>query len=187
MMVKLSDVLTQVGVDGALPNLSTAVDKYTWIQAHFNEDIHTDREFQKRYNGYYRIRRNNEWQNHYYTLMVSLRDKETNFQNILQILFKKTGRIEASFASKMLATLNPNSPVIDSKVLIKLGLRLPYYYYSSTDRLDRTCKVFETLSTFFFGALSSNEGKLHVAAFRRRYPNIQITDTKILDFLLWKS
>ena len=48
-----------------------------------------------------------------------------DFSLTLVELFAATGRIEASFASKLHATLHPNAPVTDSVVLENLGLRLP--------------------------------------------------------------
>ena len=43
-------------------------------------------------------------------------------------VYEKTGRIEASFASKLVATINPRMPVVDRIVLKNLYWRLPYVY-----------------------------------------------------------
>jgi hypothetical protein len=48
-----------------------------------------------------------------------------NFEHILRTLLAETGKVEASFASKMAATLDPSSPVIDRHVLSYVGRKLP--------------------------------------------------------------
>ena len=50
-----------------------------------------------------------------------------NFPEALRALRERTGRLEASFASKLVATLDPNKPVIDKFVLSNFNLRLPYH------------------------------------------------------------
>jgi hypothetical protein len=46
-------------------------------------------------------------------------------RSIDEELHRTTGRCEASFASKLSATIGPTMPVIDSVVLRNLNLRLP--------------------------------------------------------------
>ena len=95
-----------------------------------------------------------------------------------------TGRIEASFASKLYATLHPDAAVIDSVVLKNLGFRLP----SATDpkRLDRVVDIHNGLTKSFADLLATEDGKYLVQSFRTTYPNAAVTDEKALDLVLWQ-
>ena len=43
---------------------------------------------------------------------------------ILNEIYQKTGNIEGSFTSKLLATINPNLPIWDQYVLKNIGLKV---------------------------------------------------------------
>ena len=51
---------------------------------------------------------------------IAKRD-ELKFDVVLDLLHQETNRYEASFASKLIATINPSMPVIDSIVLKNLA------------------------------------------------------------------
>ena len=84
-----------------------------------------DPAFQRKYTGFYRLRRNEEWRREYFRLMEGFQDRgNASFEEILLRLYKATGNIECSFSSKMLATIDPDMPIWDSKVLKALQLKL---------------------------------------------------------------
>lgn len=183
------DILTPEIVSGALPTLSKDLSKYLWIQNHYatKSDLKNDTEFWRHYNGFYRItpRRDTIWQSHYYGLMQQLRESDSDFRQILFRLHSLTDRWESSFASKMLATMNQDSPVIDSEVFKQLNLRLPYHY--KKDRGELICAKYQELKEIFEVALSSNRGNAIITKFNEVYPDVNISNTKVLDFLLWRS
>ena len=92
---------------------------------------------------------------------------------------------EASFASKLVATLDPSQPVIDAFVLQNLGLRLPAY--GASNRAGRICEVHRTLVAAFSGFLANEAGNYLVTEFRRAYPGTGITEVKMLDLVLWQT
>lgn len=96
----------------------------------------------------------------------------------------KTSRIEASFASKLIATVNPNLPVIDRFVVKNIGLKLPNYNNSS--RIDLLVNLYEQLTTQFEHYLLSPEGETLTSEFDKFYPNAAITNIKKLDLVLWQ-
>src|SRR5207245_3969888 len=55
----------------------------------------------------------------------SSKAKGIEFPEALQEVNRRTGRVEASFASKLVATLDPSKPVIDKFVLAHFELSLP--------------------------------------------------------------
>lgn len=84
--------------------------------AHIVEvDVSTDTAFQKKFTSFYRVGRDDRWRREFYCLFEECKTVEAlSFQYILQEMFNRTGRIEASFSSKLLATLNPQMPILDS-------------------------------------------------------------------------
>src|SRR5688572_1289175 len=104
-------------IDAALPRIGRGLDKYLWLQtATASERFFDDSTFRRRFNHFYRVRRGVEWQNSFYGVMGNAQKERSSFAEILGVLHKTTGRYEASFASKLFATLNPTAPVIDSVV-----------------------------------------------------------------------
>jgi hypothetical protein len=67
------------------------------------------------------------WQEVFYGLMARAKHQDLPFHEVLHALHDATGRHEASFASKLVATFDPSKPVIDAVVLKNVGLRLPPY------------------------------------------------------------
>ena len=104
---------------------------------------------------------------------------------MLDTLHRTTGRYEASFASKLLATIDPNMPVIDSIVLRNLNLRLPAS--SSKQRIARIQELHSTLVACFKEFLTTETGRHLVERFRHEYPSANITEIKMLDLVLWQT
>ena len=87
---------------------SLGLESYADIMNYVHQtDVENDMDFQRTFNAFYRVRRNEEWRKVYYHLFEELKDKTPSFEYIIRYMFEKTGNIEASFSSKMLATLHP--------------------------------------------------------------------------------
>ena len=70
-----------------------------------------DREFQKLFNGFYRVRRGTDWQEACYHIMEMHRtDPSVTFPQLLNELTYHTGKVDFSFATKILHTINPRMP-----------------------------------------------------------------------------
>lgn len=178
--------LTKAQIDAALPRISVGLAKYTWLQSELpGRDVSRDIEYQKRFGGFYRVRRNAAWRNAYFQILEQAKSGPISFEAALGSIHAATGRVEASFASKLIATLDPSQPVIDSVVLRNLGLRLPTQAVS--DRFARVGSVHQQLAELYSKYLASELGCDLVAQFRRAYPIAQITEVKMLDFVLWQS
>lgn len=104
-----------------------ALDKYNYIKENINKcDVSSNLEFQKRFNAFYRVRRDAKWRKLFYTYFESIKNKKNiTFDEILDYMYKETGNIEASFCSKLLSTINPNMPIWDQYVLKNLNLEVP--------------------------------------------------------------
>lgn len=184
---RILDVLTPEIVAKSLDMLERDIPKYLWLQGRFAEktNLSKDADFQRKFNGYYRVRRNENWRNSYFNLMENLRYTSPSFREILVTLQNLTGNLEASFSSKMLATIDPHSPVIDTEVFRKLNFRLPAY--STPDRLDGVCGIFDKLVEQFTDTLGSTESEKIIGQFDAKFPQENITNIKKLDLLLWQA
>ena len=107
------------------------------------------------------------------------------FPEVLATLQRTTGRCEASFASKLVATIDPNMPVIDSIVLRNLALRLPSTGFKG--RLAAIQELHRRLETHFTQFLTTSTGRYLVERFREEYPTANITTIKMLDLVLWQT
>jgi hypothetical protein len=95
-----------------------------------------------------------------------------------------TGRVEASFASKLVATLEPDQPVIDKYLLLHFGLSLPTR--TSRNRIENTVEVYEQLCRAYQPFISSTTGSLIRRLFDEEYPDSPIAKLKKIDFVLWQ-
>ncbi|MBI5672791.1 MAG: hypothetical protein HZC50_05960 [Nitrospirae bacterium] len=178
--------LTEDQIEEALPRVSAGLAKYTWLQAELrSRDVSRDSEYQKRFGGFYRVRRNLAWRNAFFQILEQGKVAPIAFEEVLRSIYSATGRVEASFASKLIATLDPSKPVIDSVVLGNLGLRLPAP--ASSDRFAGVASLHQQLLNLYSKYLASDPGCELVARFRTAYPTAKITEVKMLDFVLWQS
>lgn len=148
--------------------------------------FHDDPEFRRRFNAFYRVRRSSaEWQPHFFALMGRARTEGMGFADTLADLHRSTGRVEASFASKLYATLVPTAPVMDAVVLSNLGLKLPTA--DDPDRLQKIVRVHGELARCFSDFLATADSHYALSAFRKAYPEAAVTDVKALDLMLWQK
>ena len=166
-----------------MDKIEAGLKKYCYIMEHHHAvDVSTDRDFQKAYNGFYRLRqRSADFYACYYGYLEQQKNNAAlTFEDVLTYLYENTGRVEASFSSKLLATIRPELPIWDTFVLKNLGLRAPYY--KCKDRLKRVAALYDQICQWY----QTEDAADCVAEFDRQYPNTNITETKKADFILWQ-
>jgi hypothetical protein len=85
-------------------------------------NVSTDPSFQKLFNGYYKLRQlPSDFYKYYYDLMEKGKKRTPSFKEVLEDLYFKTGKIYCSYASKLVHTLDNNSPILDKYVLRWMG------------------------------------------------------------------
>lgn len=131
------------------------------------------------------MRRSAAWQQPYYALLEKSKTTGIAFEDALSQLFTVSGTLEASFASKLVATADPTLPVIDKFVLANVGLRLPQY--SEGNRLQKIVEVYRQLISAFDQFARSEPGRALEAQFQALYPGAAITTTKMIDLVLWQT
>jgi hypothetical protein len=182
----MSVTLSNDQIDAALPRVAPGLSQYLWLQANRDaSDLRSNADYRRRFNHFYRVRRGQEWQVHFYGLLERMKRQQVDFGTVLRALHTATGRWEASFASKLLATIDPHMPVIDSVVRKNLGLRFPAATHEN--RADALEKLHTTLAATLNEFLATHGGRYLVHRFRQTYPAVDITPIKMVDFVLWQT
>lgn len=150
-------------------------------------DSPEDPAFQKKYNAFYRVRRNKAWRTEYFKLMAAFRKKSSvTFGEILLRLFQNTGQIEASFGSKMLATLDPDMPIWDSNVL--KSLQLQFKGDTPELKMSNAVVLYDHICRWYKSFLQTKKAEELLLRFDREFPEFQgLSNTKKIDFVLWAS
>ena len=143
-------------------------------------------DFQRIFNGYYRIRRNEEWRHHYYELFNRALREHLSFEQIITELYSLTGNIEASFSSKMMATIDESKPIWDLYVLKNLGLKLTGK--TKEKKLKNAILLYDQIEAWYANYLTTTESQENIEEFDRLLPDYAwIHDTKKIDCLLWSK
>lgn len=164
-----------------------SLDKYKYLKEHLYKcDVSSAKYYQKRFNAFYRVRRDEKWRTIFYNYFESIKnDKCIKFEDILLYLYDKTGNIEASFSSKMLATINPNMPIWDQYVLSNLDLEVKGN--NKKEKLKNTIDIYYQIVKIEKDKLKDNEIQKAVTEFKEYFSEYNLSDIKILDYILWNS
>ena len=149
-------------------------------------DISKDSGFQKTFNAFYRIRRNAEWRRNYYRIFESAKRDNFSFEKVIVELYSATGNVEASFSSKMIATIDQDKPIWDQYVLHNLGLKL--VGMTSQERVKNAITIYNQIEDWFNDYLQTDEACENITAFDHWFPSYTwISDVKKIDYLLWSK
>jgi hypothetical protein len=145
--------------------------------------------FRQVYNDFYVVRsREKEWYTVYFTFMQNHKDNVSlTFEETLRHLYNKTGRVEVSFSSKLLATVNPQMPIWDTHVLRNTRITAPKTAQKDRDKqLQESIDAYNLLIDWYKDHLKTKDGKFVVERFDKMYPDNHLTDVKKVDFILWQ-
>ncbi|MBO4478844.1 MAG: hypothetical protein J5774_00600 [Clostridia bacterium] len=147
-------------------------------------DVSTNADYQKNFNGFFKVRKNKDWQKEFYSLFESVKTKRLTFADIITEIYRRTGTVETSFSSKMLATINPNMPICDQFVLKNLGLKL-----TETDpeeKLKKAIALYDQIQKWYAAYLKTDNAKECLKFFDDNFADYKwMTDVKKIDFFLW--
>jgi hypothetical protein len=151
--------------------------------------------YRKNFISYYRLRRDENWLGQYFAYLEKHKnDRTITFREILTYLsglkhhsfWGESNAIEASFASKLLHTINPNHPIWDHQVLQAVKITL-HPWKEGKDRFEECVRDYEELSHLIERYLLTPEGKECLRVFDVTFPDYQFfSPYKKIDFYLWK-
>ncbi len=168
----------------SLDKVSAGIQKYCTIMDRFNSvDVANDSEFQRLFNGYYRMRQRTPqfYQEFYSYLEQQKGNHKLTFHEVLSHLYDATGTLTPSFSSKLLATVRPEMPVWDKFVLQNLGLKAPYYY--DKNRVLKTEHLYQAICDWY----KTDEANEQLIYFNEHFSGVPITTTKKIDLILWQT
>lgn len=163
-------------------------------------NIALDADYQKNFNNYYRIRRDEQWRQAYYRYLEDNKHhKDITFKQILRYLsevphiVRICGKnpdgiartVEPSFASKMLATINPDHPVWDSQVLRFLGRKVPEGL-GRCEKIETCVRIYGEVEQEIGEFIGSAQGKACIELFDKTFPGCRdFSDFKKMDYYMW--
>lgn len=151
-------------------------------------NVSENEEFQRTFNGFYRVRRRKpDFYKALYHFLESHKNKKITFVEVLQYFYDWFGRLEASFSSKVVATINPDMPIWDSEVLKRLKIKIPAYTLSPTERFVQTVEKYNQIILWYENYIRTADAKNMLEAFRKEIGITNITPTKKIDFILWQT
>ena len=142
-----------------------------------------NKDFQTLFNMFYRVRRDEDWRKNFYDVFEMAKKKGFTFEDILSELYKYEHHVEASFASKMIATIDTQKPIWDKNVLKALGLKLTG---QGETRIENAKGIYKEIEKMFEDYMNTKECKKNIKEFDQMLPSYSdISCVKKIDYLLW--
>ena len=168
------------------------VNKYVYLLENLRgTKVSEDPAYQCVFESFYVIRfKDEKWLKACFDILE--REKENAavcFRRVLTEMREKTRRMEASFSSKIVATINPEKPVWDRWVLHNLGLKKVYGYGGGDKYLERCVARYHEICEATSAIVERGPGfRRWVSLLDAAHPEYaSFTDTKKLDLFLWLS
>ena len=168
------------------------LDKYQKIMSLVNKtNVYKDKEFRRLFCGYYKLRQKTKYfYEVFFEYMENSKNKIPMFDTALRYIYEKTGEVHYSFCSKLIATLDPSSPILDQYVLRHCGFAILDSTVNPRKRIEYYTYVYYTIASEYNEALINSETiKNFIKEFDSVYPQFSsISNIKKLDsFLVSKA
>lgn len=165
------------------------VEGYVKVQGLFAKsgDTRQSPEFQTAFKAYYDLRYMTDANSRaFFDLFEAVRrDPNPSFERTLETFYHQTGRVEPSFISKMLATLDPNKHVYDSQ--LRRALNLDDVTGTPEDKLRASCEVYAIIGKAIDEFSKSDFFETVEATFDKKFGDFsKFTPTKKVDLMLWR-
>jgi len=159
---------------------------YFDIMAKVPTDDFCSPSFRTRFNSFYRVmKKTPEWYNAFYSVFKDCRTDPMSYEEVLTSVFLKTGEVDHSFCSKIVATLDPNKPILDKYVLQWMGIS-PNEPKDKMQRIEYYARIYDLVEREYNAHFSDENLIADFERFDRLIPEGKnLTLTKKLDFMLW--
>lgn len=191
----MSEVVIKIDSQEFIENMFAAAlkinDYLAIVEAVRQTGFIADKDFQKKFNAFFRIRqRSNAWYEEYYKLLREQVKAKRPFECILKALYNVNGKIEVSFSSKLIAAVDPTRPIWDRNVLGKLGCAQEWDDVAKktpAERIERAARIYNCMDKAYDKFIASEEGKACIGKFDRILPRYKdkLSNVKKVDYILW--
>ena len=169
-------------------NIRIGIKKYLLLmQLLKTKDIQTANLFHRTFNGFYKVRRQKDFRDALFGYLEYNKNKKVSFKQSLLFFNKKFQRLEPSFSSKIVATINPNLPIWDTEVLARLNITVPNYNLDREIRSRRMTRIYEKIVGWYSKFLNTKQAETMIETFNKKIGILDITPIKKIDFILWQT
>lgn len=187
-------------IQEAIARAQDGINQYIEIMEMLHRvDVSQSEEFQGLYNHYYEInvaRRPAEWRQIYYQILEREKNNlDINFDDVLNQLSCIDEQCNFSFTSKLIATINPDKPTLDTHILRNTGHRRPQSN-NLEGRIAEANLLYRCIQNWYDNFLQSAKGITYGIIFDMKVPNrhynkanhgqVEFTELKKVDFILWQ-
>ena len=174
---------------GCLSARVSDLEDYLYLQRNLSAlDVSKSTTFQRTFNRFYKMRSKPPgWYKLFFSLLE--RDKhraDLKFEEVIREIFSRWNEVHPSFASKLVATINPESPVYDKEICKHLGMK----HATNADpevRLAAAIRNFGALRTFHSEAIKTSSASALIETFDRQFERFAcFTNVKKIDLMLWQ-
>ena len=173
------------------PGLQAGINDYCYLLNNlYSTNVAEDAHYQDVFRKFYQMRKfySDEFASGYFQLLEELKADQNNvtFQEIFDRILGIQNTFEMSFSSKMLHMLQPENPIWDSVVTKEhFGLCIPASGHKN--RESACVQRYDLYKKRFYEYLHSDEGQMILTLFNQKFPDLEISDAKKIDFVLWQD
>lgn len=176
------------------PQVDNGLSKYIDTINNLNKvNVSSDVNYQSNYRAYYGMNSTTtqKFQQQYFTYLENNKNNSNlTYRQVLTDLYNATGRVDYSFASKLLHTINQDNPILDKHVMRLLGF---YLQGTGADpgRIDYYVDVHETVKAEYTQIANRTYSGIGIYTalqlFDLTFPNyVGINITKKIDCIVFR-
>lgn len=165
--------------------MQVGVAKYTFIMDIFYKvNCYDDLTFKVVFTDFYKLKigTDRDFLDKYFRYLEYSKYKKIRFEDVLTYLYTYSNKMHGSFASKIVATIDPNLPIIDK--FIRKNLELTHYFgvKNGNQIINQYYELIDKYKLF----LKTQQCKEWIKLFDLKFPNNKINDVKKIDFIIWQ-
>ena len=122
----------------------------------------------------------------YFGYMQQYRNNPPTFEEAINEIYKRTGEVHYSFASKLVHTLNNDSPILDQHVLRLMGFQINKSK-NAKKKIDYYCTIYNTIKDEYLQYKNTNYMIKCIKQFDTMYPTYSdVSYFKKIDCLIFR-
>lgn len=150
-------------------------------------------EFMTKFNGFFRVRQiKPEWYEKYYKLLEEQKISKRSFGELLHEMYMVNHSIDVSIVSKIMATVDAETPIWDQYVIRNLGYEKKWESLRSANaekRIAAAEEIYEGICQWYRFFPVSEDGRACISAFDSVPPSNKnkLSAVKKIDYMLWSK